>query len=146
MHILLEECFSILVLIKFPSPTHSWNLDPTNRLSLREAVSHPYLTNGAMETTEGHLHLSLDPLTLHLSAPSVTLPIRTSKESEEEVDGSGKATDCPATEEHLWARRQFSILWAPMPASFSSAKEVSYLPTSILLHPTFLSDIINIIS
>ena len=72
------------------------------------------------------LPLELDPLTLHLSAPPVTLPTRASDESGEEGSMSGIGTNSSEGEEHLWARRQFSVLWAPMPATFSSVKEVGY--------------------
>ena len=104
--------------------------DFTERLSLREAVSHAYLTKGTLVMTDedpSHPHpVELDPTTLHLSEPPVTLPTRASEESGDEGYALGIGTNSAESEDHLWARRQFSILWAPMPASFSSVKEVGH--------------------
>jgi hypothetical protein len=50
----------------------------------------------------------MDPLTLHQSTPPVALPVR----SKDDTTAGG----ADGHDEHLWARRQFSVLWAPMPS------------------------------
>lgn len=95
--------------------------DPIGRLSLIEAVAHPYLTTGTMSLLEHESPLLMDPLTLHLSTPPVALLTRDSYESPNSNGNSGSA----CFEDHLWARRQFSVLWAPMPANFTSTTEVT---------------------
>ena len=57
----------------------------------------------------------MDPLTLHQSTPPVALPVRSK-------DGAG-AGGADSHDEHLWARRQFSVLWAPMPSDGTAAQQ-----------------------
>ena len=98
------------------------HVDPHHRLSLRDAIHHPYLTHGVLrgadtETDTGvgpglatasqTTPILLSPLTLHFQAPMVELPRST-------PGGEVGADD------QLWARRQFSSLWAPTPGKWSS--------------------------
>jgi len=73
-------------------------LDPSNRLSVAAAVQHPYLTTGL---TDDPARVIMNPQHLH-----TTEPIRLPKTR---VGGASSAED------QQWARRQFSVLWAPMP-------------------------------
>lgn len=52
-------------------------------------------------------------------------------EDDDEDGGGGVGS---STGEHSWARRQFSVLWAPMPSSYQKSKKVSTIP----LHSTIL--------
>lgn len=52
-------------------------------------------------------------------------------ENDEDRGGGGGGS---STAEHSWARRQFSVLWAPMPSSYQKSKKVSTIP----LHSTVL--------
>ena len=111
--------------------------DPHQRMSLRDAIHHPYLTHGMLSlvaskddhigvlssdspgassgassgTSPGHeagagaTPVVLSPLTLHFQPPMVELP-RSTPGGEAGVD------------DQLWARRQFSSLWAPTPGEW----------------------------
>ena len=118
------------------------HVDPHQRMSLRDAIHHPYLTHGVLRgadtDTETVTDLSsvgassnrpslgsgpgpgpglatgpqttpilLSPLTLHFQPPMVELPRST-------PGGEVGADD------QLWARRQFSSLWAPTPGELLS--------------------------
>jgi hypothetical protein len=74
-------------------------------MTLERAAVHTYLLYGH-GPREGPP--SMDPLTLHQSTPPVALPVRSI------VDATTGGED--GHDEHLWARRQFSVLWAPMPS------------------------------
>lgn len=69
-------------------------LDPSERLTLDQTIHHLYLTDNNL----------IDPFQLHFH-PAVPLPITSSGQSH------GK-------EDKEWARRQCSIVWAPMPMSY----------------------------
>ena len=75
--------------------------DPRERMSVLDAAAHAFLLTGSPGQ-----EVPLSPLRLHLGEP-VPLPV-------------GRATTGSAgDEEHLWARRQFSVLWAPMPHAYN---------------------------
>lgn len=81
--------------------------DPLQRLSFREAGMHDYLLFGMINKDSLHQDshpIEINPLSLHRSTPIVSLlPTEGSK-------GSGAGEQ--------WARRQFSVLWAPMPSDY----------------------------
>jgi hypothetical protein len=84
--------------------------DPTSRFSLELAVQHSFLTTD-MGNAEGLLSAGVvDPLLLH-SLPAVPLPLP----SEDHVTGGASGADG----DKEWARRQCSMVWAPMPADYS---------------------------
>lgn len=64
---------------------------------------------------------SMDPLTLHQSTPPVALPARSK-------DGTAVG-GADGQDEHLWARRQFSVLWAPMPSDGTAVKQQAVCDT-----------------
>ena len=125
-------------------------------MSVLEAAQHPYLLYGRKKDRRGDqkrtldLPLILDPPNLHFSPPPVRLPARNNNddtysdvnnEIEEDDDdedvaggeggggGGGEGGGGGgSTGEHLWARRQFSVLWAPMPSSYQKSKKVTYIP------------------
>lgn len=86
--------------------------DPANRLTLERAAMHTYLLYGQSPRDGPPL---MDPLTLHQSTPPVALPVRSK-------DGTA-AGEADGQDEHLWARRQFSVLWAPMPSDGTAVKQ-----------------------
>jgi hypothetical protein len=87
-------------------------------LTVAQAVDHPYLTVGVPaeergsldafkeEAAAGTLELPqpMSPLSLHMQ-PALQLPQGTLREGADLAD-------------QQWARRQFSVLWAPMPADY----------------------------
>jgi hypothetical protein len=96
------------------------NLDPRWRLSLSSAVVHPFLTYGQYLDEQGiedmksdDAILVMNPRCLYQSlVPIVALPMPSSySSSSSENDDS------------LWKRRQFSVLWAPMPSNSTEADE-----------------------
>lgn len=123
-----------------------WYSDPVLRTSVLEASRHPYLLYGLKrDRREGQkqtrvLPPILDPPSLHFAPPPVTLPARSnnddsrsdmSNENEDENDDDdddGGGGGGSSTGEHSWARRQFSVLWAPMPSSYQKSKKVSTIP------------------
>jgi serine/threonine protein kinase len=76
------------------------NRDPRERLSVLDASNHAYLMQGPAVGDEDECQ-PLQPLRLHAGTP-VALPLSSSS--------SSTSDDNPQ-----WARRQFSVLWAPMP-------------------------------
>jgi len=107
---------------------HDNSIDYRERLSVGSCVQSDYLTIGLLrhhhESFKSHfaedmLPVQLSPSSLHREYQSrVELPISRNKPASE---GSHQ----------LWARRQFSVLWAPMPPEYSdqdalSATSVSY--------------------
>lgn len=92
------------------------SIDYRERLSVASCVESDYLTIGLLrhhhESFKSHfaedmLPIQLNPSSLHKGYQSrVELPILRNKPAS---DGSHQ----------LWARRQFSVLWAPMPAEYS---------------------------
>lgn len=116
-------------------------------MSILEASQHPYLLYGQKKDGRGDqgrtkdLPLILDHSTLHFATPPVRLPARNNNddscldmnhdkemvddEEEEEDDEEGRGGGGSSTGEHSWARRQFSVLWAPMPSSYQKSKKVS---------------------
>jgi hypothetical protein len=101
------------------------NRNQSVRMSLREAVRHPYLLTGLMgpmsppSASSSSDHPSpLDPLTLHLSVPTVFLSAPSDPSVPRSTDAKTKEGK-EGSDDHLWARRQFSVLWAPMPVSYT---------------------------
>jgi len=99
-------------------------LDFTQRLTISGALSHPYLTNGSIyvpssdeiadspsmkESSDDMGATIVDPTKFHFGEPLV-LP-------------KGQAQS--SQEDQQWSRRQFSVLWAPMPADYSFDGQVS---------------------
>jgi hypothetical protein len=90
--------------------------DPTSRFSLELAVQHSFLTTD-MGNAEGLLSSGVvDPLLLH-SLPAVPLPLP----SEDHVTGGASGADG----DKEWARRQCSMVWAPMPADYSFSSDAA---------------------
>jgi hypothetical protein len=87
-------------------------------LTVAQAVDHPYLTVGVLaeersnlgafkeEVVAGTVELPqlMSPVSLHMQ-PALQLPQGTLREGADLAD-------------QQWARRQFSVLWAPMPADY----------------------------
>ena len=72
------------------------DIRPEARLTVSSAVNHDFLTHSG----------AMDPLTLYLSPhPSV------------KVSPAGSNVSLPSSTEG-WARRQLSVVWAPMPAAY----------------------------
>ena len=113
-------------------------------MSVLEASQHPYLLYGQKKDRRGDLRKSmdlpiiLDPSNLHFAPPPVRLPARSNNDDscldmshekdmdeEEEEDDGEEGGGGSSTGEHSWARRQFSVLWAPMPSSYQKSKKVS---------------------
>eukprot|EP01034_Spumella_vulgaris_P029535 gene29535-36601_t len=94
-------------------------VDRRQRLTTQSASQHAYLTSGLLSSSLLHDNSAcpqtLSPLSLHSSAP-IALPTKKKRVSGEE-GGSGGAQD------ELWARRQFSRLWAPMPSEYALDEE-----------------------
>lgn len=107
-------------------------------MTLEEAAEHTYLLYGH-GPRDGPP--SMDPLTLHRSAPPVALPVR----SKEGAGGGGGGGGGDGHDEHLWARRQFSVLWAPMPSDTNAAQyqvrcsETGYLALLLTMCASTLS-------
>ena len=88
------------------------------RLTVLEASKHPFLISGDIETTEeviprarqGQGLLLMDPCTLHQGQPVTWPPF-----PESDVDREGEEKEDEG--EEGWARRQYSVLWSPMPQS-----------------------------
>ena len=78
--------------------------EPCDRLAVRDAALHKYLLLGPCGG-EGESQSPLEPLKLHFGQP-VTLP------------EAGPAARGESGRDDPWARRQFSVLWAPMPAEY----------------------------
>lgn len=91
--------------------------DPHRRMTMRDAIDHDYLIKGRIdgENDEDGL-LTMQPMKLHFHTPAVELP---------RVDPSGGGSGGGDAEEELWARRQFSSLWAPMPSEYIGGGEGS---------------------
>ena len=80
--------------------------EPCDRLTVRDAALHKYLLLGLCGVEgEGELQSPLEPLKLHFGRP-ITLP------------EAGPAARGERGRDDPWARRQFSVLWAPMPAEY----------------------------
>lgn len=73
-------------------------LDPSERMTLDQVIHHPYITDND----------TIDPLTLHTN-PAIPLP--------QTNHGNGSRGEGPH-EDKEWARRQCSIVWAPMPMNY----------------------------
>lgn len=82
--------------------------DPRERMSVLDAAAHAFLLTGSPGQ-----EAPLSPLRLHLGEP-VPLPAGRATASSASSSGGGDGG-----EEHLWARRQFSVLWAPMPHAYN---------------------------
>jgi len=80
------------------------NRDSRERLSVLDAASHAYLLQGPAVGDEEECQ-PLQPSRLH-AGPPVALPLPSSSRS--------SSDDNPQ-----WARRQFSVLWAPMPSAYN---------------------------
>lgn len=79
------------------------SLDPTARPTASQLLNHPYLTHGLQSAGTGdECPPVYNPISLHASIPP-SWP-----ESNKEQTAS----------DGLWARRQFSSLWAPMPKDY----------------------------
>jgi serine/threonine protein kinase len=114
------------------------HLEPNTRMTVVEACDHPFLTRGNDQDSDdggGSVAMTLQPASLHSSsAPKVKLPVLKAKhqgvhsssekggmdeeEDEEDRDGDGRSA-----EDAQWARRQFSVLWSPMPASLDDGDD-----------------------
>lgn len=82
--------------------------DITSRFSLEQAIHHTFLTTGTGS-------VSMDPLLLH-TLPAVPLPLP-SEGSASGVSGADGDKD--------WARRQCSMVWAPMPTDYSFSSDAT---------------------
>ncbi len=102
--------------------------DPSHRYSVSEACASQFLLKGdpllssSAPSTTAATPIALDPLTLHHAVtPLVQLPRtpsrhQTSGGGDNEEDEQGDSGD----NSNPWARRQFSVLWAPMPADYDN--------------------------
>lgn len=72
-------------------------LDPSQRMTLDHVIHHSYLTD----------HETIDPFSLHFN-PAIPLPI----------SNLSNGSDINPQEDKEWARRQCSIVWAPMPINY----------------------------
>lgn len=99
--------------------------DPSARRNVQDAIRDPYLTSGS---SVSHLddkvvatkEITMDPLKLHFELPKAKLPV--AEEGNMNV----------SVEDQQWARRQLSVLWAPMPSeninlsSTSSSSSINF--------------------
>lgn len=114
------------------------SLDYSQRMSINQCTRDPYLTDGvpaphlehvkklrthgsnksasASSPSSSLFPAAMNPLTLH-AQPPVVLPVDSVRDGADLVD-------------QQWSRRQFSVLWAPMPADYQfdgeAAQKVSY--------------------
>lgn len=89
-------------------------LDPQQRCSVAQIVHHDYLTKGVLgDETAIKPKKLMNPFALHMESP-VLLP--QSRGGRRKDDG-----------DEVWARRQFSVLWAPMPADYDMGDESMHL-------------------
>lgn len=105
------------------------SIDLNKRLTVREALSHPYLVYGFSSATsslrytgeeqgergEAEEMIHFSPSSLHTET---VLPIEWPAVLYS--SDSGKSAEDPQ-----WARRQFSTLWAPLPSSYSVNTKIS---------------------
>ena len=98
-------------------------LEPSRRMRVAEACEHAFLIHGE-EGGEGEGEAPLYPHSLHASTePVVKLPLlRGQHQGSGDTSGGGQEDDQQGEDEEgaLWARRQFSVLWAPMPAHYEA--------------------------
>jgi hypothetical protein len=93
-------------------------LDVSERATVAASLQHDYLITGLLSipsldeedfdtaaVSADDQQTVINPNTLHLHDPLI-LP-------------KGKDRGNTDAEEQLWARRQFSVLWAPMPADYN---------------------------
>ena len=73
--------------------------DVHERLTISQVISDEYLTQGNSEPGQ-----FLEPLQLHFHE-AIPLP---------------RDVELAATSEDQWSRRQFSVLWAPMPSEYNT--------------------------
>jgi hypothetical protein len=90
-------------------------------MRVSDAVNHQYLTSGCSPGSEADNASSLlpmEPVKLHFAAPVVELPSKSRGQGPtyegDAADGSGGGSS--GEDDQLWARRQFSVIWAPMPS------------------------------
>lgn len=86
--------------------------DPSGRSTFDQAVQHTFLTTGSEDVMNddsppARLPCVVNPLTLH-NFPAVPLPTP--------LEGGSMSG---ADRDKEWARRQCSMVWAPMPAEYS---------------------------
>ena len=110
--------YNIYVKLPYMSLHMLFVLDPLERSSVEQALTHTYLLYGP-DARDGPP--SLTPLTLHHSTPTVTLPTRSNEDACGAGEGGGGGGG-ESADDQLWARRQFSVLWAPMPTAYTSDK------------------------
>ena len=102
--------------------------DPAERDSVRDACSSTFLCEGDTVSSSSPDSLTFDPLKLHSTiTPVVNLP-RTGSSHQTSGGGGGSnryggdnEDDTKEGEDggdNPWARRQFSVLWAPMPGNY----------------------------
>ena len=100
--------------------------EPSERVSVGEACRATFLLEGDTLSSASGTPLILDPLKLHsTTTPVVQLP-RTSSRHQSSGNGSSSGYEGSheddgkeeGGEDNPWARRQFSVLWAPMPADY----------------------------
>jgi hypothetical protein len=62
-------------------------------------------------------------------------------DDDDEDGGGGRGS---SSGEHLWARRQFSVLWAPMPSSYQKSKKVCTIPfhSTVLFFNMFIHNLL----
>lgn len=90
-------------------------IDHVKRLKFSEAAVHRYLTHGYLQgenqgkgSGKDGVPIIMDPLMLHFGT-AVSLPV---------IDAGRNSPK--SDEDKLWARRQLSVLWAPMPSDSST--------------------------
>ena len=91
----------------------------SRRLTTLAASDHFYLTVGLspqvdVTSSGSNLPPLLSPLALH-SGPPIALPTNKKRVGSRGEEGGTAGSG----QEELWARRQFSRLWAPMPSEYA---------------------------
>lgn len=92
-------------------------LDPNQRITIDQVLHHPYITD----------HDTIDPLVLY-SQPAVPLPEKSS-------ENNGGST---SEQDKEWARRQCSIVWAPMPNNYNFSNQLTNQNKVYILYSFFV--------
>lgn len=103
------------------------SIDINNRMTVSEALSHPYILYGYATPTsslnyphnEDNNMIEFEPRNLHKES---RIPVEWPQVLYSDSSKSG--------EDPQWARRQFSTLWAPLPSSYSLNTKVNTASTS----------------
>lgn len=91
------------------------NFNPLDRLRISQALFHDYLSKGILTEADSagiDFPVVLNPTTLHQSPP-IALP-----------QPRKRARTSELGDDQLWARRQFSVLWSPMPDDLKPEENV----------------------